>query len=73
MIDAAREFLASIGLPSGDLHGLPTSHKRFPDGAQYRVEIPSTEGPRALPPTGWPRPSLTFLKPSRPMVAIEKP
>jgi hypothetical protein len=27
---------------------MPDSHKRFPDGAQYRVEIPSTEGPRCL-------------------------
>jgi hypothetical protein len=26
----------------------PDSEKRFPDGAQYRVEIPSTEGPRCL-------------------------
>ena len=26
----------------------PTSEKRFADGAQYRVEIPSTEGPRCL-------------------------
>ena len=43
-----RDFLRSIGLPGGDLHELPTSEKRFPDGAQYRVEIPSTEGPRAL-------------------------
>jgi hypothetical protein len=43
-----RTFLQSIGLPPGDLHGLPTSTKRFPDGAQYRVEIPSTEGPRCL-------------------------
>ena len=43
-----REFLSSIGLPPGDLTSLPTSEKRFPDGAQYRVEIPSTEGPRCL-------------------------
>jgi hypothetical protein len=43
-----REFLHSIGLPTGDLGGLPDSAKRFPDGAQYRVEIPSTEGPRCL-------------------------
>jgi hypothetical protein len=43
-----RAFLESIGLPPGDLHGLPTSAKRFPDGAQYRIEIPSTEGPRCL-------------------------
>jgi hypothetical protein len=43
-----RDFLSSIGLPPGDLTSLPTSKKRFPDGAQYRVEIPSTEGPRCL-------------------------
>lgn len=43
-----RDFLASIGLPRGDLHDLPTSVARFPDGARYRVEIPSTEGPRCL-------------------------
>jgi len=43
-----RDVLASIGLPRGDLHELPTSVKRFPDGAQYRIEIPSTEGPRCL-------------------------
>jgi hypothetical protein len=42
------DFLSSIGLPPGDLTSLPTSEKRFPDGAQYRVEIPSTEGPRCL-------------------------
>jgi hypothetical protein len=40
--------LEQLGLPSSDLRGLPTSGKRFPDGAQYRVEIPSTEGPRCL-------------------------
>lgn len=43
-----RDFLARIGLPPGDAHDLPTSEKRFPDGAQYRVEIPSVEGPVAL-------------------------
>jgi hypothetical protein len=43
-----RAFLASIGLPPGDLHALPDSTKRFPDGAQYRVEIPSVEGPACL-------------------------
>jgi peptidase U32-like protein len=47
-MERTRAFLRSIGLPGGDLHELPTSEKRFPDGAQYRVEIPSTEGPRAL-------------------------
>jgi hypothetical protein len=43
-----RDFLRASGLPGGDLHALPTSEKRFPDGAQYRLEIPSTEGPRCL-------------------------
>jgi peptidase U32-like protein len=47
-VDVTRRFLESIGLPPGDLHDLPTSEKRFPDGAQYRIEIPSTEGPRCL-------------------------
>jgi hypothetical protein len=43
-----RDFLRSIGLPGGDLNELPDSPKRFADGAQYRIEIPSTEGPRCL-------------------------
>ena len=47
-MQATRQFLQSLGLPAGDLYDLPSSVKRFPDGAQYRVEIPSTEGPRAL-------------------------
>ncbi|HEY3342225.1 MAG TPA: hypothetical protein VGK81_09415 [Anaerolineae bacterium] len=47
-MQATRDFLKQLGLPPGDLFDLPTSAKRFPDGAQYRVEIPSVEGPRAL-------------------------
>jgi hypothetical protein len=45
---SVRAFLRSTGLPADDLNDLPDSSKRFPDGAQYRVEIPSTEGPRCL-------------------------
>jgi hypothetical protein len=37
-----------MGLPPGDAHDLPTSDRRFPDGAQFRVEIPSVEGPEAF-------------------------
>src|SRR2546421_11567500 len=48
MGESVRDALADMGLPRCDLHELPDSHKRFPDGAQYRVEIPSTEGPRCL-------------------------
>ncbi|HEY4026645.1 MAG TPA: U32 family peptidase [Candidatus Dormibacteraeota bacterium] len=48
MTDRIRDALTQIGLPRGDLNALPDSSRRFPDGAQYRVEIPSTEGPRCL-------------------------
>jgi hypothetical protein len=41
----ARRYLAGLGLPDRDLGELPTSGRRFSDGAQYRVEIPSVEGP----------------------------
>ena len=47
-MEKVRGFLESKNLPPGELHDLPTSQKRFPDDAQYRIEIPSTEGPRAL-------------------------
>ncbi len=47
-MEETRRFLQSLGLPAGDLYSLPDSSKRFPDGAQYRVEIPSVEGPGAL-------------------------
>src|SRR3712207_5905691 len=44
----ARELLSDLDLPARDLSELPDSRKGFPDGAQYRVEIPSVEGPRVL-------------------------
>ncbi len=47
-MQSIRDFLRGQDLPGGDLYDLPDSAKRFPDGAQYRIEIPSTEGPRAL-------------------------
>ena len=47
-MDSTRSFLESIGLPPGDLSSVPDSTKRFPDGAAFRIEIPSTEGPRSL-------------------------
>ncbi|WP_396653101.1 U32 family peptidase [Metabacillus arenae] len=47
-MEASKELLTSLGFPSGDLYNLPSSCKRFPDGAQYRIEIPSVEGPLAL-------------------------
>lgn len=44
----AQTLLRELGLPEGDRHDLPTSTGSFPDGAHYRVEIPSVEGPAAL-------------------------
>lgn len=43
-----RAALTSLRLPAEDPHPPPASPKRFPDGGQYRIEIPSTEGPAAL-------------------------
>lgn len=40
-----RLFLKKIGLPSGDAYDLPSSEKRFSDGAQYRFEVPGIQGP----------------------------
>jgi hypothetical protein len=47
-VTAASELLTSLGLPTGDRHDLPASEHRFPDGAAYRIEIPSVEGPAAM-------------------------
>jgi hypothetical protein len=44
----AADILSGLGLPAADLNELPSSAARFPDGSQYRVEIPSTEGPDCL-------------------------
>src|SRR5215813_1880459 len=42
------KILTSLNLPVRDAYDLPTSRKRFPDDGQYRIEIPSCEGPRAM-------------------------
>ena len=44
----SRNFLKKIGLPEGDAYDLPTSLKRFEDGAQYRFEVPGIQGPTAM-------------------------
>src|SRR6188472_2269375 len=47
-LSPAARLLAALDLPVGDAHDLPPSPHRFPDGAHYRIEIPSVEGPRVL-------------------------
>ncbi|MDR0853901.1 MAG: peptidase [Clostridiales Family XIII bacterium] len=43
-----KAFLDKIGLPAGDLYDLPSSEKRFSDGAQYRFEVPGIQGPGTM-------------------------
>jgi hypothetical protein len=43
-----QQFLAKLKLPTEDNHALEPSKKKFPDGGQYRIEIPSVEGPRVF-------------------------
>src|SRR5690606_36240271 len=45
---AVADLLTRLGYPATDAGELPDSPLRFPDGAQYRTEIPSVEGPAAL-------------------------
>jgi hypothetical protein len=47
-IEETKAFLRGMGLPDHDLRDLPSSPQRFPDGGQWRIEIPSVEGPNAL-------------------------
>jgi hypothetical protein len=47
-VEATRAFLRSVGLPGTDTIENSDSAKRFSDGAQYRVEIPSVEGPEVF-------------------------
>lgn len=47
-MDQTRRIIEKLGFPGADCHDLPTSTKTFPDGAQYRVEIPSVEGVKSF-------------------------
>jgi hypothetical protein len=48
MFDQTREYLRKIGVPDGDRYNLPTSEKRFPDGAQFRMEVPTVNTPACM-------------------------
>lgn len=43
-----QKFLTKLKLPAADNHALEASSMRFRDGGQYRLEIPSVEGPRVF-------------------------
>lgn len=48
LFEKTREFMAKLGLPKGDLFDLPTSGKTFPDGAHYRLEVPTVNSAEAF-------------------------
>lgn len=47
-MDETRRSLEAQGLPGGDPAVAPDSKKRFADGSAYKIEIPSTESPKAF-------------------------
>lgn len=48
MFEATREYVKSLGLPAGDLYDMPTSDARFPDGAAFRIEVPTVNTAEAV-------------------------
>jgi len=48
VVEGTQQILAKLELPVRDNHALTPTTRRFPDGGQYRIEIPSVEGPRVF-------------------------
>ena len=53
MFEETRRYVKTLGLPEGDLNDLPTSAARFPDGAAYRIEVPTVNLPAELVQAKW--------------------
>lgn len=47
-MEKTQKFLSKLKLPFEDNHPLKPSSQAFHDGGQYRIEIPSVEGPRVF-------------------------
>ena len=47
MFNDVRDYLARAGYPPGDLNRLPDSDRRFPDGGQFRIEVPTVNSVEA--------------------------
>ena len=47
-MEDTHKFLEKIGMPHCDAYELPSSVRRFPDGAQYRFEVPGIQGPDSM-------------------------
>ena len=48
MFEETRRYVKTLGLPEGDLNDLPTSNARFPDGAYFRIEVPTVNSAAAV-------------------------
>lgn len=48
MFEETREYVKTLGLPSGDLFDMPSSGLRFPDGAAFRIEVPTVNSAEAV-------------------------
>ena len=48
MFEETRRYVKTLGLPEGDLNDLPTSEARFPDGAAFRIEVPTVNTAEAV-------------------------
>lgn len=47
-LDDVSKYMEKAGIPGRDAYDLPSSNKRFPDGASYRIELSGIEGPKVL-------------------------
>jgi rhodanese-related sulfurtransferase len=47
-MDRVSELMERVGIPGRDSYELPSSEKRFPDGAHYRIEVSGVERPQVL-------------------------
>jgi hypothetical protein len=48
MFEDTREYVKTLGLPTGDLYDMPSSPHRFPDGAHFRIEVPTINSADAV-------------------------
>jgi hypothetical protein len=48
MFEETREYVKKLGLPAGDLFDMPSSSQRFPDGAAFRIEVPTVNSAEAV-------------------------
>lgn len=46
--EKTRTYLRKLGLPDHDLYELPESKLRFPDGAHYRIEVPTVNSAETM-------------------------